>query len=173
MLAMFHFIQLQMRNNNNGVAVERVDVWNGDLDWRERIRYSSTRVTHSVRCNISSARAASGGPAVNSEKWPSKLIMQLLPKTIVCKFGAYYFRNAHSVLFQIDESEGLRSLTNQMANGFAGVVHFSGDCDIKVLILLYSRDKRAYLGFIPHDQLGFVDRIRAVLRREKFERIEE
>ena len=31
---------------------------------------------------------------------------------------------------------------------------------IKVLILLYSNEKKKYLGFIPNDQEGFVDRIR-------------
>ena len=162
-------------NNNNNVpsVVERVEVWRGELEWREKIRFSSTRVVHSVHCGISSVRANTGSAEVNSARWPSKLIMQLLPKTIVSKFGGYYFRRAHSVLFQITESDNLQTLTRNMANGFAGVVHFSGDCDIKVLILLYSRDRRAYLGFIPHDQVGFVERIRAVLRREKFERVEE
>ena len=29
----------------------------------------------------------------------------------------------------------------------------SGNCDIKVLILLYSSEKKAYLGFIPNDQV--------------------
>jgi len=32
------------------------------------------------------------------------------------------------------------------------------NCDIKVLILLYSNEKKAYLGFIPNDQVMFVDR---------------
>lgn len=158
-----------MSNN----VVERLSIWRGDVEWKEKIRYSDLRITHSIHCNVSTVRATNGQPEVNSEKWPAKLIMQLLPKTIVSKFGGYYFRNSHSVLFQIQESEGCVSLTNLMSNGFAGVVHFSGSCDIKVLILLYSRDKRAYLGFIPHDQPGFVERIRAVLRREKYERIEE
>lgn len=54
----------------------------------------------------------------------------------------------------------------------AGCVHFTNlppipHCDLKVLILLYTPDKRAYLGFIPNDQTGFVDRLRKVIQQQK------
>ena len=45
--------------------------------------------------------------------------------------------------------------------------HGAAQCDIKVLILLYSNDKKAYLGFIPNDQAQFVDRIRMVIQQQK------
>merc|ERR550519_1717587 len=54
-----------------------------------------------------------------------------------------------------------------MGSGYAGCVHFTGTCDIKVLILLYSSEKKAYLGFIPNDQTSFVDRIRTVIQEQK------
>jgi len=40
-------------------------------------------------------------------------------------------------------------------------------CTIKVLILLYSKERQAYLGLIPNDQAGFVDRIRKVIQEQK------
>lgn len=54
----------------------------------------------------------------------------------------------------------------------AGCVHFTSQpspsaCDIKVLILLYTAEKRAYLGFIPNDQTAFVDRLRKVIQHQK------
>lgn len=54
----------------------------------------------------------------------------------------------------------------------AGCVHFTSAptaaaCDIKVLILLYTVEKRAYLGFIPNDQVAFVDRLRKVIQQQK------
>jgi hypothetical protein len=54
----------------------------------------------------------------------------------------------------------------------AGCVHFTSisspqTCDIKVLILLYTSEKRAYLGFIPNDQAAFVDRLRKVIQHQK------
>lgn len=54
----------------------------------------------------------------------------------------------------------------------AGCVHFTNSqvtqaCDIKVLILLYTAEKNAYLGFIPNDQTAFVDRLRKVIQHQK------
>ena len=53
--------------------------------------------------------------------------------------------------------------------------HFSGvqNCDIKVLILLYSQVRNAYLGFIPNEQNHFVDKIREEIRKQKMERSHE
>lgn len=42
-----------------------------------------------------------------------------------------------------------------------------GVCDIKVLILLYTAEKKAYLGFIPNNQNAFVDRLRRVIQQQK------
>jgi len=57
-------------------------------------------------------------------------------------------------------------------SGLAGCVHFSGvpNCDVKVLILLYSPGKKVFLGFIPNDQNTFVERIREEIRKEKSKR---
>lgn len=46
-------------------------------------------------------------------------------------------------------------------------VPLANACDIKVLILLYTIEKRAYLGFIPNDQTAFVDRLRKVIQEQK------
>jgi hypothetical protein len=56
------------------------------------------------------------------------------------------------VLFHPQESDSLEALSKEMSSGFAGCVHFSNNCDIKVLILLYGSEKKSYLGFIPNDQ---------------------
>lgn len=54
----------------------------------------------------------------------------------------------------------------------AGCVHFTTVppnpvCEIKVLILLYTAEKKSYLGFIPNDQAAFVERLRTVIQRQK------
>ena len=66
-----------------------------------------------------------------------------------------YFKNAKSVLFHPEGGDSREALTRVLSTGFAGCVHFSGNtnCDIKVLILLYSPEKKSYLGFIPNDQV--------------------
>lgn len=49
-------------------------------------------------------------------------------------------------------------------------VHFTNPvpaCEIKVLLLLYTSEKRTFLGFIPNDQTAFVDRLRKVIQHQK------
>lgn len=117
--------------------------------------------------------------------------MQLMPKQLIGNIGGAYLKNSKSVLFHPQPCEALESLTKVMSSGFvsffllffryyfylfthfqAGCVHFTSipnpsACDIKVLILLYTNEKRAYLGFIPNDQTAFVDRLRKVIQQQK------
>merc|ERR1712155_28306 len=148
-------------------ARERDFIWRGELEWQEKVKDSDQKITHNVQCSVSTSRNDSGMPEVRSDNWPGKLIMQLIPKSLVQTIGGQYFRNSKSVLFHPQDCESLLALTNVMGTGFAGCVHFTGNCDIKVLILLYSNDKKAYLGFIPNDQVSFVERIRTVIQQQK------
>ena len=146
---------------------ERDMIWRGELEWQEKVKDSDQKITHKVQCTVSTSKNDQGLPDVRSDNWPAKLIMQLIPKSLVQTIGGQYFRNSKSVLFHPQECESLVALTNVMGTGFAGCVHFTGVCDIKVLILLYSNDKKAYLGFIPNDQVSFVERIRTVIQEQK------
>jgi len=143
-------------------------IWSGELEWQEKVKdgCSDQKISHSVACTVSTSKD-NGQAEVRPENWPSKLIMQLIPKTLVQTIGGQYFRHSKSVLFHPTECESLEALTKVMGSGFAGCVHFTGTCDIKVLILLYSSEKKAYLGFIPNDQASFVDRIRTVIQQQK------
>merc|ERR1719209_1331449 len=147
---------------------EREVIWKGELEWQEKLKDSpgDQKISHSVACNVSTSKE-NGVPEVKPDNWPGKLIMQLIPKSLVQTIGGQYFRNSKSVLFHPNDCESLEALTKVMGTGFAGCVHFTGSCDIKVLILLYSNDKKAYLGFIPNDQISFVDRIRTVIQQQK------
>merc|ERR1719500_818827 len=147
---------------------EREVIWKGELEWQEKVKDGpgDQKISHSVACSVSTSKE-NGVPEVKPDNWPTKLIMQLIPKTPVQTIGGEYFRNSKSVLFHPSDCDSLEALTKVMGTGFAGCVHFTGHCDIKVLILLYSNDKKAYLGFIPNDQTSFVERIRTVIQRQK------
>ena len=151
-----------------GQVREREVIWRGELEWQEKLKDSpgDQKISHSVACNVSTSKDG-GVPEVRPDNWPAKLIMQLIPKSLVQTIGGQYFRNSKSVLFHPNDCESLEALTKVMGTGFAGCVHFTGNCDIKVLILLYSNDKKAYLGFIPNDQVSFVERIRTVIQQQK------
>ena len=148
-------------------GAEREHIWRGELEWQE-IRDRDQMITHKMQCTVSSSKNDQGLPDVRSDNWPAKLIMQLIPKSLVQTIGGHYFRNSDSVLFHPQECESLVKMTNVMKTGFAGCVYFTtGDCDIKVLILLYSNFKDAYMGFIPRDQVAFVARVQTVIHEQE------
>ncbi|XP_019877940.1 mediator of RNA polymerase II transcription subunit 25 isoform X2 [Aethina tumida] len=155
-------------------ARERHTIWSGLLEWIEKPKNATTdqqKITKHVPCQVS-ANTKEGEPELKADGWPPKLIMQLMPKQLIGNIGGAYLKNSKSVLFHPSNCEALESLTRVMSSGFAGCVHFtssqnSPSCDIKVLILLYTSDKRAYLGFIPNDQAAFVDRLRKVIQQQK------
>ncbi|XP_054259504.1 mediator of RNA polymerase II transcription subunit 25-like [Macrosteles quadrilineatus] len=151
---------------------ERHTIWQGVLEWIEKSKTpnDAQKNTRHVPCQVS-AHSKDGEPELKADSWPQKLIMQLMPKQLIGNIGGAYLKNSKSVLFHPQPCEALESLTKVMSSGFAGCVHFTSlstsACDIKVLILLYTAEKRAYLGFIPNDQAAFVDRLRKVIQHQK------
>ena len=60
-----------------------------------------------------------------------------------------YFSGAPSVVFHLQEGPSRDSLTKVLSRGYAACVHVSTTnkkCDIKVMILLYNKEKNTYLG---------------------------
>ncbi|XP_073996537.1 mediator complex subunit 25 isoform X1 [Rhodnius prolixus] len=151
---------------------DRITIWQGILEYIDKKHPTdSQKLTRHVPCSVSTT-ARDGEPELKADLWPQKLIMQLMPKQLIGNIGGAYLKNSKSVLFHPQQCEALEALTKVMSTGFAGCVHFTNlppipHCDLKVLILLYTPDKRAYLGFIPNDQTGFVDRLRKVIQQQK------
>ena len=166
-------------------------IWRGQLHWREnnprpsnpQLQQMGTtnqqqRVERNINLSITTA-IEDGVPEVLPMNWPSSLVMQTIPISLINRTGKQFFSDSRTVLFHPSEDESLQSLTNLLDNGganatsgLAGCVHFSGvpNCDVKVLILLYSPGKKVFLGFIPNDQTTFVERIREEIRKEKSKR---
>ncbi|XP_017274995.1 mediator of RNA polymerase II transcription subunit 25 isoform X2 [Kryptolebias marmoratus] len=152
-----------------GVA-NKVVAWTGVLEWQEKPKASSmdsTKLTRSLPCQVH----VNQGENLNTEQWPQKLIMQLIPQQLLTTLG-HLFRNSRMVqfLFTNKDLDSLRGLYRIMANGFAGCVHFphtTSPCEVRVLMLLYSSKKKIFMGLIPNDQSGFVNGIRQVITNHK------
>ncbi|KAJ3657510.1 hypothetical protein Zmor_009306 [Zophobas morio] len=86
--------------------------------------------------------------------------MQPMPKQLIGNIGGAHLKNSKSVLFHPQPCEALDSLTKVMSSRFAGCVHFTSvanpaACDIKVIILLYTAEKRALFGLHTQRSGGF------------------
>ncbi|KAM9783817.1 mediator of RNA polymerase II transcription subunit 25 isoform X2 [Syngnathus typhle] len=149
----------------------KIVAWSGVLEWQEKPKAASldptTNLTRSLPCQVQ----VNQGENLNTDQWPQKLIMQLIPQQLLTTLGPL-FRNSRMVqfLFTNKDMESLKGLYRIMANGFAGCVHFphtTSPCEVRVLMLLYSSKKRIFMGLIPNDQSGFVNGIRQVITNHK------
>ncbi|KAM4530833.1 mediator of RNA polymerase II transcription subunit 25 isoform 1-T1 [Odontesthes bonariensis] len=152
-------------------VANKILAWTGVLEWQEKPKASSmdsaTKLTRSLPCQVH----VNQGENLNTDQWPQKLIMQLIPQQLLTTLGPL-FRNSRMVqfLFTNKDLEALRGLYRIMANGFAGCVHFphtTSPCEVRVLMLLYSSKKKIFMGLIPNDQSGFVNGIRQVITNHK------
>ena len=149
-------------------------IWKGELLWKDiKSDSNQEQQAHSVVCTVASPvlkpHPSRTVPIVTAENWPQKLIMQLIPKSLVQQVGgtsSKYFQNARSVSFLFPHNFTTVSLTKLFNEGFAGCVHLNGDKD-KVLILIFSPKDDEYLGYIPNEQSQFVECFRKVIQLQK------
>lgn len=146
----------------------RERIWRGILEWNDKQNQQNT--TRQVQCEIyASVSKETNEAEVRGDTWPSRLIMQMMPRSVITSVGGQMLRDAKIVNFQWGQPpESFESLSKVMSNGYAGCVHFTpAQCDVKILILLYMADKKSYYGFIPNDQNGYVDKLRRVIQQSK------
>ncbi|XP_055384563.1 mediator of RNA polymerase II transcription subunit 25 [Condylostylus longicornis] len=157
--------------NVGNISAEREKVWSGTLEWLEKSKTDQSKSARSVQCQVF-ANIKDGEVEVKADNWPPRLLMQLMPKHLVGNVGGEYLKDSKVVVFKPQSSESLDALSKIMNNGFAGCVHFNvstqgPSCDIRILILLYTPEKKTYLGFIPNDQTMFVDQLRKAIQQKQ------
>lgn len=139
--------QINQGMQNPQMMPQRERIWVGILEWNDK--QNQQNQVRQVPCEIyASLSKETNEPEIRGDTWPNRLIMQLMPKTVISNVGGQMLRDARVVQFQWGNSEAFESLSKVMANGFAGCVHFTGpqQCDVKILILLYMQDKKSYYG---------------------------
>lgn len=154
----------------------RTVVWRGQLEWQDKksmgpMQGASSKITRNLLCMVSIGQS---DPEIQTSNWPSTLIMQLMPQTLLNSNQLHpLFRNSRQVAFHFHNNQQsmdhLRNLYKVMGNGFAGCVHFTSTppCDIRVLLLLFSNKRKQFVGLIPNDQSGVVNGIRQVITQHK------
>ena len=177
---------LSLTNPNYIFSIDRVSssqdvIWQGQLKWKEiSIGFEGSQgmtnggdsiqpAQRSIDVYIKSTRK-NGVLEVVPANWPASLTMQLLPLAIMRRAGKKFFSNSSTVLFEILDEQNeliLKGLLNK--SGMVGCVHFIGapTCGTKVMILAYSREKDIFIGFIPTDQIQFIQRVRDEIELQK------
>ncbi len=150
--AMFNPQQQQQQQQQPGNPQQQMQqqkqrdvIWEGELHWKENTKSTGDggatagggggeKHEYSIRCSVTSTKDNGGVREVRSDNWPRRLIMQLIPKTLLQTIGGSFFKDSKSVLFHPEQSDALDVLTRVFGTGHAGCVHFAGaqNCDIKV-----------------------------------------
>ena len=72
---------------NQGMKPSPREIWKGNLNWKNPKSDGQEQAMHNVMCRITSQVNESNEPVVRSDNWPERLIMQLIPKTLVSTIG--------------------------------------------------------------------------------------
>lgn len=155
-------------------------IWTGDLEWIEKEKADQPNSIRQIPCNIS-ANLENGEAEMRANNWPTRLTMQLMPKSLANNIGAKYFKDSKTVYLNLTPCEALDDLSEVMGSGYFGCVHFTlappppntVTCNIKIMLLLYTPEKQAFLGFIPNNQLDFVDHLRAIILQRPEEELQQ
>ncbi|XP_078331774.1 mediator of RNA polymerase II transcription subunit 25-like isoform X3 [Crassostrea virginica] len=151
---------------------DRKIIWQGILEWQEKMKAGgpqTPKVNRQLQCHLSIGQA---DPDINAMNWPKELIMQLIPQSLLNSTQLQpLFKNSRQVAFHFGSQnlDDLRNLYKVMGTGFAGCVHFppGSQCEVRVLLLLFSNKRKAFIGLIPNDQTAFVNGIRTVIYSHK------
>jgi hypothetical protein len=154
-------VTLQQQMLRQGNAQERKVIWQGELQWEESAQMPE-KTQHTIRCSVTSA--VEGGKAeVGLDKWPRKVVLKLIP--LIQSVGDELLKDMRPVTFHPEPSESLESLTHMLSNGLMGCVFCAdeGDCEIKMLVLVYCQEKKKFQGFIPKEQQKVINHFRKMM----------
>ena len=152
-------------------------IWRGPLTWKINSKMlknviNTEQLNESVDKTVNvdiNTIVLNGFPQVSSAYWPTTLVMQLVPIRIMRQVGKDFFSNSYQVFLGLPEKDDFNMLKTYLyKTGVAGVIHFinAPGCEISLMVLLYSWEKEMFVGFIPHDQINFIQSIRDEIKKE-------
>ena len=149
--------------------LEQETIWKGNLEWQMKDSQGDQKVTHCITLSAASKKE-NGTTEVNSNNWPDKLVMQLIPDTMHKEVAVPMLLESSiskKVAFLPEKSENLDILTKlkiTQAGRSVGFVQIPGPSDIKILIIAYNQATGSYFGIIPDDQEGFIIKVKTLVK---------
>lgn len=162
---------MQQMSGQQNLMREPQKVWAGIIEYLEKPgnqQNATNRISYALQCQMLST----GGPndiELNPDKWPDKLTLQLLPKQFIAK--VYPILKSQSMHIQLHfanaDSESYQKLTKIFSTTWVGCIQLQPPATIRMIIVLYVPEKRAYSGFIPNDQEAFFSAIKQVIDQHR------
>ena len=85
-------VQQQQQQQPMGAGIpHRERIWRGALEWNDKQNQQNT--TRQVQCEIYAAVSRETNEVeVRGDSWPSRLIMQLMPRAVITSVGGHLLR---------------------------------------------------------------------------------
>ena len=147
-------------------------VWRGVLEWVETSKPPAGpgMVNKTTKQLTATFSVAPGEPDLNTSRWPQRLVMQMLPNSMLQSVSEL-FRNSRTVAIVFDnhDAETVQHLYRLLTSGNAACINIppAAQSDIRVLMVLYSSRRRSFVGLIPTDQTQFINAIRTLIQNQR------
>ena len=156
------------------------EVWQGKVEWQQKECWTDPQINHLMDCSVFAIRRK-GLLDVCGDGWSKTLMMQLIPEWILPKMvECENFKiTTKNVKFLFKECKSLELLTNLMCESnsrdefqsVACLVHFHENFARNILLLLYNKQTKSFIGFIPENQKEYEERFRTVIMEHEMNSI--
>ncbi|KAL3208513.1 hypothetical protein MRX96_039069 [Rhipicephalus microplus] len=141
---------------------ERRVVWQGQVEYQDKMP-GNPRNVYTLQCSIF-ASVINGEPEICADKWPPKLTLQLMPRSMLMNVVLAVKNASRGVVMSFEPGEGLVKLSRFMGSAWLGLVHFaSPPADLKLMLVVYMADKNLFMGMVANDQEGLFAAVKQVI----------
>ncbi|KAB7506528.1 Mediator of RNA polymerase II transcription subunit 25, partial [Armadillidium nasatum] len=138
-------------------------IWEGILEFQDKVNSSVTNsgLLNRIPCKV--IPVVNFKALINTKGWSNTIHLVFLPKTLLQSVPNSYFQNPLRVFFNLEAGPSLKNLSSILSKSHGACGHFRDNNEMKMLLLVYSVDKDAFVGFIPQDQTGFVALMKQII----------
>ncbi|KAL1486568.1 hypothetical protein MTO96_031333, partial [Rhipicephalus appendiculatus] len=141
---------------------ERRVVWQGQVEYQDKMP-GNPRNVYTLQCSIF-ATVVNGEPEICADKWPPKLTLQLMPRSMLMNVVLAVKNASRGVVMSFEPGDGLVKLSRFMGSAWLGLVHFaSPPADLKLMLVVYMADKNLFMGMVANDQEGLFAAVKQVI----------
>lgn len=148
---------------NSDKLARLAKAWRGVVQWKRPGENVSP-----LNCTILAAKHTL--PGLKMDTWPKTIKLRLMPAKVASYIiDGGILKDRQTVLFKITPSVELIELTHEMQRGIVGYLKFdpSPGCPIQTMLLLYSLQKKQFLGLIPKDQNKYVKKLHQFVKTSR------
>ncbi|EDV29329.1 uncharacterized protein TRIADDRAFT_51537 [Trichoplax adhaerens] len=157
-----------VRHPQPNVNVQRHLIWSGLLSWERHNNKVDRRSGETLSVN----GYAYSNENIRGEDWPRQLILRFVPGNLLAEMMPL-LRKSIQILFHISMTDNntknlIQTLTQNKVVAFISFqgISLNPEEKLRLLILTYN-PKKNFTGYIPRDQMDFVQKFQVVMKKSR------